>query len=80
MYKVTKTIKGIELENRVIDYWKDQIQIEKSLSKNDNNFDLITAFHLLEHILTQYLFYLILELKCLIIQFWLLKCQIMMMH
>ena len=45
-----KSIKGIELENRVINYWKDQIQIEKSFSNNDNNFDLFTAFHLLEHI------------------------------
>ena len=45
-----KSIKGIELENRVINYWKDQIQIEKTFSNNDNNFDLFTAFHLLEHI------------------------------
>ncbi|MDK9713655.1 MAG: class I SAM-dependent methyltransferase [Sulfuritalea sp.] len=43
---------GVEPENRVRAHWKEQIRIHEDLSaaRTDGNFDLITAFHVIEHV------------------------------
>lgn len=43
---------GVEPENRVREHWKEQIRIHANLSaaRTDREFDLITAFHVIEHV------------------------------
>jgi len=43
-------VSGIELEARVRDYWAGQINIVPSVDCAGDNFDLITAFHVIEHL------------------------------
>lgn len=40
---------GVELEQRVHEHWGDQMAIHKSLDSVGRQYDLITAFHVLEH-------------------------------
>ncbi len=44
-------IAGVELEQRVHDYWGDKITLFNSLEKTDTDYDLITAFHVVEHLI-----------------------------
>lgn len=45
-------VSGIELEKRVIEHWKNRIKIFQNISDfSDNSFDIITAFHVVEHLL-----------------------------
>ncbi len=44
------TVAGIELERRVREYWKDQITIYPDLESAGEGHDLITAFHVVEHL------------------------------
>jgi cyclopropane fatty-acyl-phospholipid synthase-like methyltransferase len=44
-------VTGIELEARVRDYWKGQINIVPSIESGGGGYDLITAFHVVEHLL-----------------------------
>lgn len=41
---------GVELERRVHEYWGDAITLHSSLEDADNDYDLITAFHVVEHL------------------------------
>jgi len=41
---------GIDLEKRVQEYWKEQIKIYSSIGNGCGKYDLITAFHVIEHI------------------------------
>lgn len=43
-------ITGIELETRVRDHWKGNIKIVSSIDAAGGGYDLITAFHVIEHI------------------------------
>ena len=43
-------ITGIELETRVSEYWAGQINIFPSIDLAGHGYDLITAFHVVEHI------------------------------
>ncbi|QWD28803.1 class I SAM-dependent methyltransferase [Polynucleobacter paneuropaeus] len=44
------TINGVELERRVQEYWRGKIKISSSIEMVDGNCDLITAFHVVEHL------------------------------
>lgn len=43
-------VTGIELETRVRDYWSGQINIVPSVDCAGDDYDLITAFHVIEHL------------------------------
>jgi SAM-dependent methyltransferase len=43
-------VTGIELEARVLDYWAGQMNIVPSLEAAGGGYDLITAFHVIEHL------------------------------
>lgn len=42
---------GVELENRVREYWSGKIDIIPGVDDLDDKYDLITAFHVVEHLL-----------------------------
>lgn len=42
-------VAGVELEQRVHDYWGGKIPLHKDIATVGNNYDLITAFHVIEH-------------------------------
>lgn len=44
------TVAGIELERRVREYWNAQIAIHPDLESAGGGYDLITAFHVVEHL------------------------------
>jgi 2-polyprenyl-3-methyl-5-hydroxy-6-metoxy-1,4-benzoquinol methylase len=44
------TAVGVEPERRVRDYWQDKLTIRATLPEAGSDFDLITAFHVLEHV------------------------------
>ena len=44
------TVTGIELEQRVHEYWEDQIKIYSSPESTEDEYDLVTAFHVVEHL------------------------------
>ncbi len=41
---------GVELERRVREHWAQQIRIHASLAEAGGGYDLITAFHVIEHL------------------------------
>ena len=41
---------GIELEKRVHEYWGSNLMLHKNLDEVDKKYDLITAFHVFEHL------------------------------
>lgn len=43
-------VAGVELEARVRDYWAGQINIVPSVDAAEGGYDLITAFHVIEHL------------------------------
>lgn len=43
-------VAGVELENRVHQYWEDAIALYSDLEKAGDDYDLITAFHVVEHL------------------------------
>ena len=43
-------VSGIELEDRVRDYWAGQLNIVPSVDAAGGGYDLITAFHVVEHL------------------------------
>jgi 2-polyprenyl-3-methyl-5-hydroxy-6-metoxy-1,4-benzoquinol methylase len=47
---LTADITGIELEKRVRFYWTGQLNIVPSMETAGNDYDLITAFHVIEHL------------------------------
>lgn len=47
---LTEEVAGIEPEYRVRDYWDDKIKIYDKLEVVKGKFDLITAFHVIEHL------------------------------
>lgn len=47
---VTAEVTGIELETRVRDYWAGKINIVPSVEAAEGGYDLITAFHVIEHL------------------------------
>jgi SAM-dependent methyltransferase len=47
---LAKEVAGIELEQRVRDHWAGQLSIHADMELAGENFDLITAFHVVEHL------------------------------
>ena len=43
-------VTGVELESRVRDYWAEKINIVPSVEQAGRGYDLITAFHVVEHL------------------------------
>ena len=43
-------VAGVELERRVHDYWGDKLVLHNSLEDTGTGYDLITAFHVIEHL------------------------------
>lgn len=43
-------VTGVELESRVREYWSGRLNIVSSLDAAGGNYDLITAFHVVEHL------------------------------
>ena len=41
---------GIELESRIIQYWSEKLEIFSTLEALEEKFDIITAFHVFEHL------------------------------
>ena len=48
--KLAASVAGVELELRVQKYWHDQITIYPSIESAGCGYDLITAFHVIEHL------------------------------
>ena len=48
--QLASSVAGIELEQRVHKYWHDQISIYPSIESAGGGYDLITAFHVVEHL------------------------------
>lgn len=47
---LVETATGIELENRVINYWQGKLNIVQNIDDAGGGFDLVTAFHVIEHL------------------------------
>lgn len=47
---LAEEVTGIELETRVLDYWGRQINIVPTVEAAEDEYDLITAFHVIEHL------------------------------
>lgn len=47
---VAANVTGVELERRVADYWGSRLVIHPGLDQVDETFDLVTAFHVVEHL------------------------------
>ena len=47
---LTEKITGIELENRVVSFWQNKLNIVQDLDAAGGRYDLITAFHVIEHL------------------------------
>lgn len=47
---LARSIAGVELERRVRDYWQGRIKLYSSLAEAGDDYDLITAFHVVEHL------------------------------
>ena len=48
--QLADSVEGIELELRVSEYWQNQITIHKNIDSAGTGYDLITAFHVVEHL------------------------------
>ena len=48
--KIAKQVTGVELETRVQNYWKNSINIFSDIDSTKQKFDLITMFHVVEHV------------------------------
>lgn len=48
--KLASDVTGIELETRVRDYWAGRINIVPNIESTGGGYDLITAFHVIEHL------------------------------
>lgn len=46
----TESIAGIEIERRMQEYWNGKINIYPDLNSAEGGYDLITAFHVVEHL------------------------------
>lgn len=49
-HDLAAVVVGIELEERVRSYWNGRIKILSDIDQTDDQWDLITAFHVLEHL------------------------------
>jgi 2-polyprenyl-3-methyl-5-hydroxy-6-metoxy-1,4-benzoquinol methylase len=47
---LSSSMVGIELERRVREFWANKIRIHSDLAEAGEGFDLITAFHVIEHL------------------------------
>jgi 2-polyprenyl-3-methyl-5-hydroxy-6-metoxy-1,4-benzoquinol methylase len=47
---LARKVEGVEPEHRVREYWGDKIKINDKLEEVEGKFDLITAFHVIEHL------------------------------
>jgi len=47
---LAKDVTGIELEARVHEYWRGEFNIVPNINAVEDHFDLITAFHVIEHL------------------------------
>lgn len=48
--EVAASVTGVELERRVHEYWGDRLTLVGGLDEAARDFDLITAFHVVEHL------------------------------
>jgi 2-polyprenyl-3-methyl-5-hydroxy-6-metoxy-1,4-benzoquinol methylase len=48
--QLAESVEGVELEHRVEEYWRDQLTIHTSIESAGEGYDLITAFHVVEHL------------------------------
>jgi 2-polyprenyl-3-methyl-5-hydroxy-6-metoxy-1,4-benzoquinol methylase len=46
---IAAEVVGVELERRVHAHWGDTLQLRSTLSEAGNDYDVVTAFHVLEH-------------------------------
>jgi cyclopropane fatty-acyl-phospholipid synthase-like methyltransferase len=44
------SIEGIELEQRVQEFWSEKFKIHSDIESASENYDVITAFHVIEHL------------------------------
>jgi SAM-dependent methyltransferase len=49
-HKVAAEVAGVEPERRVRDHWGDALTLHASLADASTGYDLITAFHVVEHL------------------------------
>ncbi len=49
--KIAKYVAGVEPEIRVQKYWDSKINIQPEIEKFNQKFDLITCFHVIEHVM-----------------------------
>lgn len=47
---LAKAVAGIELEERVQEYWRNQITIHSDIESAGGEYDVVTAFHVVEHL------------------------------
>jgi 2-polyprenyl-3-methyl-5-hydroxy-6-metoxy-1,4-benzoquinol methylase len=47
---LTAEVVGIELERRVHEYWNDAIKLHTDLQEVGGDYDIVTAFHVVEHL------------------------------
>lgn len=47
---VASQAEGVELERRVRDYWRDKLVLHGTIDEAGFDYDLITAFHVIEHL------------------------------
>jgi len=47
---LTAEVAGIELERRVHEYWGDKIKLHSDLQDAGKDYDIVTAFHVVEHL------------------------------
>ena len=47
---IAAVVQGVEVENRVRDFWRGKLSIRNCLKKCEKQWDLITAFHVFEHL------------------------------
>ncbi len=48
--KIAADVAGVELERRVAEHWAARLTIRAGLDQVEHNFDVVTAFHVLEHL------------------------------
>lgn len=48
--QLAESVEGVELEHRVKEYWCDDLKIHSSLESVGAEYDVITAFHVVEHL------------------------------
>jgi 2-polyprenyl-3-methyl-5-hydroxy-6-metoxy-1,4-benzoquinol methylase len=48
--EVAAEVTGVEVERRVHEHWNGKLNLARDLSETERDFDIITAFHVVEHL------------------------------